>query len=130
MNISIFLSKCLGIYLTFISIVFVTQKDRFKKLIVDMMNKPEVMVVTGFMAFIIGTLLVVSHNIWVFDWRVLITIAGWMAIGKGISIILFPKYLTALTMLWIKSDAMYYGVFVLTFIMGIFLLYHGWASLV
>lgn len=128
MDLSIFLSKCIGIYLFFISFAFVTQKTKFKNLIISMMNKPELMLVTGFMALIMGILLIVSHNIWVKDWRILITITGWMAFAKGASIILFPQLLIKTTLQWIKNDGMYYATFLFTFLISLILLYFGYAT--
>jgi hypothetical protein len=39
---------------------------------------------------IIGLLIVVSHNIWVKDYRVVITIFGWLSLVKGIAYMAFP----------------------------------------
>lgn len=126
MNISIFLAKALGLYLMLISIAYIFNKKRFKPLLMNMMNNPEVMLVTSFIPLIIGILIVVSHNIWVKDWRVIITIIGWMALIKGINIILFPEFLINMSRKWIQNDTAYYITFFFTFLMGAILLYFGY----
>jgi len=45
---------------------------------------------TGYITFLLGLATVVAHNIWVWDWRVAITILGWVTLFKGIEKIAFP----------------------------------------
>ena len=42
---------------------------------------------------ICGVLMVMGHNLWVSDWRVIVTIAGWGTLLKSIAIILAPQTL-------------------------------------
>ncbi len=47
----------------------------------------------GFVALIMGLLIVVSHNIWALDWPVAVTLIGWLVVLKGLVIIFFSgKY--------------------------------------
>lgn len=126
MNISIFLSKSLGIYLIFISIAYFINEKKFRPLIINMMNDPALLLVTGFIPLIIGILLIVSHNIWVEDWRVIITIVGWMAFLKGVNIILFPEFLINFSKKWIQHKVAYHTTFIFTFLMGSILMYYGY----
>jgi hypothetical protein len=45
---------------------------------------------TGYITFLLGLVTVVLHNIWVADWRIAITILGWVTLFKGIEKIGFP----------------------------------------
>jgi hypothetical protein len=45
---------------------------------------------TGVLALTAGLAIVNAHNLWVQDWRVIITILGWLAIIRGILNIVFP----------------------------------------
>lgn len=44
----------------------------------------------------LGMLIINLHNIWVKDWRVLITIIGWVLLTEGILYIVSPKKLLSL----------------------------------
>lgn len=46
---------------------------------------------TGYITFLLGLATVVAHNIWVFDWRMSITLLGWITLFKGIEKIAFPE---------------------------------------
>ena len=49
------------------------------------------------MALVVGFLLVTFHNTWVKDYSVIITILGWMALIKGIVILVLPKAMITLS---------------------------------
>jgi len=63
----------------------------YKKMFTDFKTSLAVMYLGGIFAFAIGFLLITFHNIWVKDISVIITIIGWMALIKGISILVLPK---------------------------------------
>ena len=46
---------------------------------------------TGYITFLLGLFTVVFHQLWVFDWRVSITVLGWITLFKGIEKIAFPE---------------------------------------
>ena len=39
---------------------------------------------TGYISLLMGLVTVILHNVWVADWRVVITILGWSTLIKGI----------------------------------------------
>lgn len=54
------------------------------------MIKPLLLVLV-IITLIMGLVTVILYNLWVKDWRVLITILGWSTLIKGISKIRFPE---------------------------------------
>lgn len=126
MNTSIFLAKALGLYYVFISLAFIINKKTLKPAIFDMINNMTIMIFSSFITLIIGILLIVSHNIWVEDWRLIITLIGWLALTKGLILMLFPDFLGALSRRWIENTTAYYGTFIFTLLLGLVLLYFGY----
>lgn len=47
---------------------------------------------TGYITFLLGLVTVVLHNVWVYNWTVMITILGWVTLLKGIGKIAFPEH--------------------------------------
>lgn len=98
METSLFLAKALGLYMAIACFgLLVNQKAR--KDVIQAFTNESVIVLSGVIALIIGILIVISHNIWTYDWRVIITISGWAALLKGIARIYFVGY----TKKWITS---------------------------
>ena len=46
---------------------------------------------TGYITFLLGLFTVVFHQLWVWDWRVSLTILGWVTLFKGIEKIALPE---------------------------------------
>src|SRR5215510_11780095 len=55
------------------------------------MNNQSATVILGMFALLAGLAIVNVHNLWVSDWRVIITILGWLAIARGALSLLFPN---------------------------------------
>ncbi|MBI1303161.1 MAG: hypothetical protein GC172_05175 [Phycisphaera sp.] len=45
----------------------------------------------GLYALLVGLVIVVLHNLWVADLRVLVTILGWLAVASGVTMLLAPE---------------------------------------
>ena len=125
MEISIFLAKVLGIYLLVIGLSMLINGKTIKPLLINVINDPSLLFVTGFIALILGILLVVSHNIWVADWRIVITLVAWMALLKGIIRTACPQFALNASKKWIENSFNYNISMILVLLIGLFLSYHG-----
>jgi len=65
-----------------------------KEIINDFEKSPALRFISALIAVIIGVLIIQNHNKWEFNWSVIITIIGWLALIKGILIFLFKNYLS------------------------------------
>ena len=80
------------IYLT-VSLGAFLNRDYFRRIIEDFYGNAGLTYIGGFMTVVMGVLIVHFHNHWVSDWTVLITILGWLALIKGIVIVILPKHI-------------------------------------
>jgi hypothetical protein len=46
---------------------------------------------SGALALTAGVAILLFHNLWVADWRVAITVLGWLSLLKGLARLLFPQ---------------------------------------
>jgi uncharacterized protein YjeT (DUF2065 family) len=69
----------------------------YKKLFEDFIENAAVMYIGGVMALTIGYLILAFHNTWTMDLSVIITIVGWLALIKGILILIQPKIMIKLS---------------------------------
>lgn len=71
--------------------------DFYRKMLSDFMQNSAILYLGGIMALIVGYLIVAFHNTWTMDLSVIITIIGWIALIKGIVILIFPKTMIAIS---------------------------------
>jgi len=125
MEVSLYLAKSLGIYFIVLSAGMVINAKSVKSIYVNMIKSPEWMYIGGIVALILGVLMVNVHNIWVLDWRVLITISGWMALLKGVSLVVFPMAVETSSAKWVENPIAYNATIVFMVVLGAILLYKG-----
>lgn len=72
-------------------------RDYYRRVADDMYKNAALTYAMGFMTVVLGFLIVHIHNLWVRDWRVLITVVGWAALIKGVAIIAVPQFMKRLS---------------------------------
>jgi uncharacterized membrane protein len=98
MELSNFLAELLGISFVVISLAFLVKETYLKQMFLKIKTE-ENLFCLGFVTFIIGLGMVLSHNIWVQNWKVIITIFGWASLIKGLSFMFFPEFVKT----WVKK---------------------------
>lgn len=83
MNTSIFLAKLIGPFFLIVGASLLINQAQFRAMVDEFMRSPALVFLTGLMILPIGLAIVLSHNVWTADWRVLITILGWLSIVSG-----------------------------------------------
>lgn len=91
MCISMFYAQVMGLWLFLVSLAMLVHHARFRKTVSETLAMPGMMTYTGLIALLLGLLVVVSHNIWVSAWPVVITLVGWVLVIQGIMRIYWPE---------------------------------------
>ncbi|MDD3722715.1 MAG: hypothetical protein PHW92_09565 [Lutibacter sp.] len=120
---SIFLAKFWGWYLIIFFLILSFNPKRIVQVIKDLEDQKFVIVIS-FVAIVIGLLNILFHNIWEDDWRLIITIIGWIALFIGLSLFIFPKR----TALWLDylNIKFVQVLYMMLFFIGLFLLNMGY----
>jgi uncharacterized protein YjeT (DUF2065 family) len=120
------LAKILGFYYLAVGITFLLNPARFREVYQAMIKNDAFLYLSGVCALFLGAFIVSVHNIWIFEWPVLITIIGWLILIKGFGLLTYQKFAQKFSFMLRKSDAFYkrLGIFLIFF--GLFFLYQGW----
>lgn len=125
MDISIFLARVMGLYFIIVSLAFILNRQYFLLLMNSLLQNTELLFVLGINVLLIGILLVVGHNLWVNDWRVVITIIAWLIFIKGLSYIFMTQVIMALSKSILEFPAIYFVSAIVNFLIGSYLCYFG-----
>lgn len=123
---TLILAKLYGIYMFTIGIALFMNPERFKRWYESMMNEDGLTLFGGVMALLVGAFTVSVHNIWVFDWPVLITLFGWMGVAKGVGLMIFPNFKNLFHGIMNSSNTFFKGIGLFWAIVGAFFIYQGW----
>ena len=78
MQTSIFLAKLIGPWMTIMGIAVLIDQQRFRSLASEFVEHPALLYLTSFILLPTGLAIILTHNVWTSDWRVLITLFGWL----------------------------------------------------
>ncbi len=128
MDISIFVAQIAAIAYVAIGLGMLFDPSHYYKMYQEMLKNAGIAYIGGFMALVVGFLLVTYHNIWVSSWVVIITILGWLALIKGVLLFVAPKAFLNLTKSWFKTKTAFtwFGFFAL--VLGLVLGYFGFIA--
>lgn len=118
-----FLSLLWGISLTAVCLAMLVN-EKYLKNIFDKVEQEIVLFGAGLISFVIGLAMVLSYNVWAYDWRVIVTILGWLALIKGLSLLFIPQQVKNLVIKFENATFLPYVLIVAVFI-GLIITYLG-----
>jgi hypothetical protein len=118
-DISIFLAKFWGWYLIIFFLILSLNPKRIVQIFEDLKDQKFV-IITSFIAIIIGLINILLHNEWEDNWTLIITFMGWISLFIGLSLFIFPEK----TINWMNiiNVKFFQVLYLLLFLLGIFLL--------
>ena len=91
MGTSVFIAKVFGPAYLILAVGMLANRDILRKVMEDFGKNAALVFFIGLFTLFLGMVIVLLHNVWVADWRVLITIFGWGGLIKGIWLTVFPN---------------------------------------
>jgi hypothetical protein len=85
MELSLFLAQLFGMSLIIYRPMLLEETIR------DLKPYSFTSLMAGFIGIVCGLAIILSHNIWEFSYRGVVTLFGWSALLKGISYVAFPQ---------------------------------------
>jgi membrane associated rhomboid family serine protease len=119
MESSLFLAKFWGWYLIIFFLILSFNPKRIKQIFTDLKDE-KFLIITSFIAIMVGLINILFHNIWEPSWRLIITLLGWMSLFIGLALFIFPnRTIPSLELINIKFVQ---TIYMLLFFIGVFLL--------
>ena len=95
MPISLFIAKLLGPMHLVLGVALLTRPEAFRVLLREFIASGALMYMAGFFGLLGGLALLLVHNVWAFDWRVLITLIGWTTLIRALVTIFSPQWIVS-----------------------------------
>jgi hypothetical protein len=128
MPVSIFLARLLGPLLLLPGIGLLVNPRAFRAMATEVAGSVTLVYLFGLLDFAAGLTIVLVHNVWTVNWRVLITLIGWLLLIRGAARILITDTLIGYAKALIRNKRLYPvsgGVLV---ILGLVLCYFGYVA--
>ena len=123
MENSIFIAKIIGPCCIIMGIGLFLNRDIYVKFMEDFAKNNAMVLISGIISLIIGLLVIACHNLWVSNWRVIITLFGWAGLMKGIWLCVFPKSISQFMNVYKNNSWLLIVHSVIAILLGIFICY-------
>lgn len=124
METSLLLARVIGITLVLVSFGLLINK-KSADLLFRIYSNPGPVLITGIFELILGSVMVMIHNIWTPDYRGIITFIGWMLLIRGIGRTLFPSKVVGALQKFRKMKGAFTPLLVFIFLVGAYLAFVG-----
>ena len=90
MSTSKYIARLIGPLFLVMGLGMMAEPDTVRALSAEFLSNLSLIYLAGMLALVAGLAIVNAHNLWVADWRVIITILGWLSVIGGVIRLLFP----------------------------------------
>ena len=103
--------------------------ETYSSLLKEFIASRALIFITGILALTAGLAIVNAHNLWVRDWRVMVTILGWLLVLRGVMLLVFPAAVQTLGDRIVASQSGIVAGAAITFVLGAILSIMGYEDL-
>jgi hypothetical protein len=128
MATSIFLARLLGPILLAVGAGILINPKPFHTMASEVVRSITLVYLFGLADFAAGLAIVLTHNVWAANWRVLITLIGWLMLIRGAVRILAPEAIMGFAGKVIRNRQLFPISGVVTGVLGLVFCYFGYTS--
>ena len=126
---SYWIAQILGPILLVIALGMVVNRQTYIAMAKDFLASPALIYLAGLLTLTAGLAIVLSHNLWVMGWPVVITIFGWLAIVGGFFRMAFPNIVARIGQSMIeKHSSLLWLSIMITALLGGALTWYGYLA--
>ena len=126
MQTSRFLARLIGPFLVAIGAGLLVNTDAFAAMAEEFLKSHALIFISGLLTLTAGLAIVNTHNIWAADWRVIITIFGWLGVIGGALRIVFPQLVAQIGTAMLAQRGAVVGAWIVVLLLGLWLSYLGY----
>ena len=126
MQTSIFLARLLGPLFLIVGASVLFNPGAFRALAAEVIRSVTLVYLFGLMDFAAGLAIVLTHNVWVLHWPVLVTLVGWLLLIRGAVRVLLPETIMRYAAKLIGNKQLIATAGVVSGLIGLVFCYYGY----
>lgn len=128
MQASIFLAQLLGPMFLVVGVAVPAKPEMFRTILQGFIGSATLLYLAGFFGLLGGLALVLTHNVWAADWRLIITLIGWITLVRGLISIFQPQWIVAAGNAILEHRGVFMVASPINLVIGIILSYCGYVA--
>ncbi|HXY30500.1 MAG TPA: hypothetical protein VEI06_07300 [Gemmatimonadaceae bacterium] len=128
MHASIFIARLLVPMYVVVGMALLTKPQSFHAILSEFIGSVTLLYLAGFIGLLAGTALLVAHNVWVTDWRLMVTLIGWIILVRALITIFKPEWIVAVGRAILARPEIFAGAGATNLVIGAVLCYFGYVG--
>ena len=128
MQASIFIARLLGPLLLVVGIGILVNPRAFRTMALEVVGSISLIYLFGFIDLAAGLAILLTHNVWIANWRVIITLLGWVLLIRGAARVLIPDQLMSYAVHVVRNRMLYPIAGAALVVLGLVLCYCGYSA--
>ncbi len=125
---SIYLAKLIGPVFAAIGLGMLVNSGTYHVMGNEFLQSYAMIYLSGLLALPVGLAILLAHNVWTRDWRVIITIVGYLATIGGVLRLVVPQFVAAVGTTVFAHSGVITGAAILVLALGAFLSFKGYSQ--
>lgn len=121
---TILLATFFGWYFVITSLFVLFKREYLKSVTIEVMKQRGLFFVLATFTFALGLFMVVSHNLWVMGWPIMVTLFSWVILVSGLFQLFLPDIANRMGLIFFSYPALTMVLSAIYMLTGLFLLYH------
>ena len=126
MNASIFLAKMIGPMMLVMGLTVLVHSQRTRRMAKEFLESESLIFLSGVITLPVGLAIVITHNVWVANWPVIITLFGWIAVAAGVARMTLPGAMKVVGKQMIEKTTLIAIPGTVMVVLGLYLSYQGY----
>lgn len=126
MELSNFLANIWGLSFIIVALSLLIYQENIKRLF-ELAENEINLLFHGVFCSVVGITMILTHNLWVSDWRVIVTLLGWLILAKGVMLLFLPE-LSVNILKKMKNNQWISSALVAAVLLGCVLIYFGFTA--
>lgn len=126
MQTSFFIAKLLGPMFLVVGAALLSRPEAFRALLKEFVASGALMYLAGFLGLLSGLALLLVHNVWAPDWRLVITLIGWATLVRALVTIFRPQAIISLADRLVEFKNAFPAAAAIDLVIGAALSYFGY----
>lgn len=125
---AVFIARLTGPSFIAIGVGVLLNQAHYAAMITEAAHSPTLIYLSGLLTLPLGLAILNVHRAWTADWRVIVTILGWLLAIGGVIRIVLPQFTATMATALFSTSAGLMAVAVVTLVLGGYLSFEGYRS--
>lgn len=121
--ITMFLANLIGWYFIIMGLLMLVRSEYIQTTVTDILAQPGLYFVVAAWTLVLGLMMVITHNLWVSGWALIITLIAWITLISALLRLFAPELARDMTKSFINNTNTIKITGLILLIIGLFLLF-------